>query len=50
MARTIEYLIGGILCLIIAIVAYFMFHRISASTFVGVGLFIYGAYRFIVKR
>ncbi|MBQ7927231.1 MAG: hypothetical protein IJ287_00580 [Methanobrevibacter sp.] len=50
MDRSLEYLIGGTLCLIIAIVAYIMFNRISAGSIVGVALFIYGLYRFFIKR
>lgn len=49
MDRSMEYFIGGTLCLIIAIVAYMMHHRISAGTVVGVVLFLYGVYRLIKK-
>ena len=49
MDRSMEYFIGGTLCLIIAIIAYLMYHRISAGTVVGVTLFAYGVYRLIKK-
>ena len=49
MDKSMEYLIGGILCLIIAVVSYAMFHRFSASMVVAIVLFIYGVYRVIKK-
>ncbi len=40
MAEAYEYLIGGIICLIISVVASIMQHKFSAPSLVGIGLFI----------
>lgn len=50
MAEAYEYLIGGIICLIISVVASIMQHKFSAPSFVGIGLFIYGVYKTIQAR
>ena len=50
MAEAYEYLIGGILCLIISVVASIMQNRISPPSLVAFGLFIYGVYKTIQAR
>lgn len=50
MAEAYEYLIGGIICLIISVVASIMQNRISAPSLVGIGLFVYGVYKTIQAR
>lgn len=45
MSRNQEWLVGGILCLIIAIVFAVLNQRITAATIVAVILCIYGFYR-----
>ncbi|WP_405281265.1 hypothetical protein [Methanobrevibacter sp.] len=47
MAEAYEYLIGGIICLIISVVASIMQHKFSAPSLVGIGLFLYGVYKTI---
>ena len=50
MAEAYEYLIGGIICLIISVVASIMQNKFSAPSLVGLGLFFYGVYKAIKAR
>lgn len=47
MAEAYEYLIGGIICLIISGVAAFIQKKISPGAIVAFGLFLYGVYKAI---
>lgn len=50
MAEAYEYLIGGIICLIISVVASIMQNKFSAPSLLGLGLFFYGVYKAIKAR
>lgn len=45
MAKGIEFLLGGAICLIIAIIHSVMEKKISPAGILAIGLFIYGVYR-----
>lgn len=50
MDKSTQYLIGGILCLIISIAFFVMEHKISAGVVAGFVLFLYGVFRVVQNK
>lgn len=50
MAKGIEFLLGGAICLIIAIIHSVMEKKISPAGILAIGLFIYGVYRVAIAK
>lgn len=50
MERWMEYLIGGILCLIISMIFFVINKKVSAGMIVSFGFFLYGVYRAIKHK
>ena len=50
MDKSTQYLIGGILCLIISIAFFVMHHKISAGVVAGFVLFLYGVFRVVQNK